>query len=98
MTVILINPFEVPEGRDEEFLVHWNEVADQLRREPGFISTKLHKSLDSKSRFRFVNVAEWESREKFEKATAKVLNEEYQLKNRKVIPWSNARLYTIIKR
>jgi len=98
LTVIQINPFEVPEGRDEEFLVHLNEVADQLRRELGFISTKLHKSLDPKARFRFVSVAEWESREKFEKATSKVLNEEYLLNNRKVIPWSNAARYTIIER
>jgi len=43
LTVILINPFEVPACKDEEFLAHWNEIADKLRQEPGFISTRLRK-------------------------------------------------------
>jgi heme-degrading monooxygenase HmoA len=95
--VVLINSFEVPEGKDEMFLAHWNEVANALRREPGFISTALHKSPDLLARFRYVNVAEWASRKEFERATAKVLNEEYLRGNREVAAWSNPALYVVIK-
>ncbi len=98
MPVIRINPFEIPEGKDEEFLRHWSEIADRLRQEPGFLSTRLHKSLDPKARFRFINVAEWESSDAFERATGRVIDQEYLAKNTKLIPWSNPALYEIIKR
>ncbi|MFL5592910.1 MAG: antibiotic biosynthesis monooxygenase family protein [Ktedonobacteraceae bacterium] len=42
-TVILINPFEVPAGQEEEFLTQWREAAEHLRQAPGFISTRLHE-------------------------------------------------------
>jgi len=67
-TVILINPFEVPAGQEEQFLKAWNEAADHLRLAPGFLSTRLHKSLDPQAKFRFVNVAEWESPQHFQAA------------------------------
>src|ERR1700674_2140984 len=67
-TVILINPFEVPAGQEEEFLTQWREAAEHLRHEPGFLSTRLHESLDPQAKFRFVNVAEWESPQHFQAA------------------------------
>ena len=67
-TVILINPFEVPAGREEEFLKAWQEAAEQLRHATGFVSTRLHESLDPQAKFRFVNVAEWESPQHFQAA------------------------------
>ncbi len=60
-TIILINPFEVPEGKQEEFLKGWYKAAEHMRRAPGFLSTRLHESVDPQATFRFVNVAEWES-------------------------------------
>src|SRR6266852_4544067 len=60
-TIVLINPFEVPHGQEEAFLKWWHEAADYLRQAPGFLSTRLHESLDPQAKFRFVNVAEWES-------------------------------------
>ena len=66
--VVLINPFEVPAGREAEFVARWQEAADYLRRREGFISTRLHQSLDPAAAFRFVNVAEWESAEHFRRA------------------------------
>jgi heme oxygenase (mycobilin-producing) len=56
---VLINVFEVPEGRDEEFRAGWRAAADYLRHQPGFISTRLHASLDPTAEFRYVNVAVW---------------------------------------
>ena len=67
-TVILINAFEVPAGEEEQFLKAWNEAAELLRHAPGFLSTRLHESLDPQAKFRFVNVAQWESPQHFQAA------------------------------
>jgi hypothetical protein len=37
---------------------------------PGFVSSRLHQSLDPDAEFRYVNVAEWESADHFGKAAA----------------------------
>ena len=69
MTVILINPFEVPDGtNDEDFLRGWERAAEYMRQQPGFVSTRLHRALAPDARFRFVNVAEWESPQAFQAA------------------------------
>ncbi len=57
--VMLINPFEVPAGTEEAFLRGWEAARDFLLRQPGYVATRLHGSLDPAARFRFVNVAEW---------------------------------------
>ena len=66
MAVILINPFEVPEGQEEEALSFWGKAADYMKQQPGFISTRLHKAVVPWARFSLINVAEWESIEHFE--------------------------------
>jgi heme-degrading monooxygenase HmoA len=60
-TIQEITPFEVPAGKDEEFLQGWNEVAGQVRQAAGVLSTRLHESLDPQTKFRYVAVTEWES-------------------------------------
>lgn len=69
MSVILINPFEVAEGSsDEDFLRGWERAAEYMRAQPGFVGTRLHRALTPDTRFRFVNVAEWESPQHFQAA------------------------------
>jgi heme-degrading monooxygenase HmoA len=58
-----INLFEVPEGRDEEFLAVWGEVNEYMRAKPGYVSHRLHRSTDPTARYRYVNYVEWESAE-----------------------------------
>ena len=65
MPVILINPFESDPAAHDEFMRSWREAADHMSRQPGFISTRLHRALASSARFQFVNVAEWESPQHF---------------------------------
>jgi heme oxygenase (mycobilin-producing) len=81
MSVTLINPFEVPPGKEEEALAFWDSVAAYMRKQPGFISTSLHRAVVRWARFHLVNVAEWESVEHFEKAVNaeefKMLTEPY---------------------
>jgi hypothetical protein len=45
MSVTLINPFEVPPGREEDAVAYWDRCADVLRRQPGFISARLHRAI-----------------------------------------------------
>jgi heme oxygenase (mycobilin-producing) len=66
--VTLINPFEVPAGEEERFLKAWHEIDQHLRRAPGFLSTRLHESLDPQAKFRFINIAQWESPQHFQAA------------------------------
>ncbi len=69
MSVILINPFEVPQGANEgEFLRGWERAADYMRQQAGFVSTHLHRALRPDARFRFINVAEWSSPQDFQAA------------------------------
>ena len=69
--VVLINAFEVPAGADEEFVRGWENGRDFLRKQEGFISTRLHRSLSPTADFRYVNVALWTSAEAFRAATSR---------------------------
>jgi len=67
--VVLINVFEVPEGRVDDAVAFWERARDYLAARPGYVSTALHRSLDPAARFALVNVAVWESAEAFRAAT-----------------------------
>jgi heme-degrading monooxygenase HmoA len=92
-SVVLINPFEVPAGQEEEFLTRWREAAEELRHAPGFVSTRLHESLDPQAKFRFVNVAEWESPQHFQAA---MRTEAFQQIARKMPFAASPALYRVI--
>ena len=68
MAVVLINPFEVPASAGERFIEAWQKAADYMQRQPGFVSTRLHRSLSEDARFGFINFAEWESPAHFKRA------------------------------
>jgi heme-degrading monooxygenase HmoA len=67
-TVTLINPFEVPKGKEEAVLKMWEKAAEFMKKQPGFVSTRLHRALSPEARFHLINVAEWESAENFQAA------------------------------
>lgn len=68
--VVLINAFSVPPGKEEEFLTLWNKAAGLLIEKPGFIESRLHRSLGPDSHFQFINFARWESPAAFQAAIA----------------------------
>ena len=76
--VVLINVFSVPKGMEDEFIKMWNETAQEMKKQPGFIDTKLHRSLDENARFEFINVAHWESKEAWQAAMSNVVIKERQ--------------------
>jgi heme-degrading monooxygenase HmoA len=57
--IVLINVFNVSPDESEQFLEAWADDAAFMKRQPGFISTQLHRGTAGSGTF--VNVAEWES-------------------------------------
>jgi heme oxygenase (mycobilin-producing) len=66
--IVLINAFEIPEGDDDAFLDAWERARTFLSTQPGYISTRLHRSLTPGADFRFINVAFWQSPQAFQAA------------------------------
>ena len=66
--VTLINCFEVPAGREEEFFAAFKTVNAYMRAKKGYVSHKMHRSMMTDARYRFVNVVQWASREECEAA------------------------------
>lgn len=66
--VTLVNCFEVPAGREEEFFSLWQQVNAYMRTKKGYLGHKLHRSLAPDARYRFVNVAQWASPADFQAA------------------------------
>jgi len=57
--VVLINEFNVPPEDTDRFIAVWADDAAFMKRQPGFISTQLHRGTAGSTTF--VNVAVWES-------------------------------------
>ena len=70
-SVILINKFNVAQGKVEQFLKDWGEDATNFKQQPGFISAQLHKGIGQSSVF--INYAVWESMEYYKQAINKML-------------------------
>lgn len=68
--ITLINVFEIDSRDVELFLREWQERAQFMGRQPGFRSLRLHRALNPDSRFQLINVAEWDSPEALQAATA----------------------------
>jgi len=57
--VVLINQFNVPRDETERFREAWSDDAAFMKRQPGFISTQLHRGTAGSNTF--VNIAVWAS-------------------------------------
>jgi heme oxygenase (mycobilin-producing) len=68
--ITLINVFEIRLEDVEPFLRDWQKRAEFMARQPGFRSLRLHRALSVDARFQLVNVAEWDSAEALQAATA----------------------------
>src|SRR5262249_9444501 len=63
---ILINKFNVKPEEADQLLAAWSADAAFFKRQPGFISTQLHRGVGGSSVF--INYAVWESVEHFRQA------------------------------
>ena len=66
MSVTVINSFEVPAGREGEFLELWKKVNAYMQRKPGYLGNKLHRAITPDAPFQFVHVAQWASMAHFQ--------------------------------
>jgi heme oxygenase (mycobilin-producing) len=66
--VTLINKFEVDPARDEAFHELWHRTSRYFREQPGFVRLRLHRAVSPDAAYRWVNVAQWESLERFQAA------------------------------
>jgi heme-degrading monooxygenase HmoA len=73
--VVLINKFDVESDDVDRFLAAWAADARVMKRQPGFISTQLHRGIAGSCVF--LNYAVWQSTEDFKRAFA---NPEFQSK------------------
>ncbi|MCL6266916.1 antibiotic biosynthesis monooxygenase family protein [Flagellimonas myxillae] len=73
--IILINPFEVPDGKLQGSVTYWEACRDFLKKQPGYISTELHETIKDDAKFELINVAVWESPKAFAEASKKMAKE-----------------------
>ena len=66
--VTLVNCFEVKPERDEAFHQLWTKTSEYFRRQPGFVSLRLHRAVSDDAQYRWINVANWESEADFRAA------------------------------
>jgi heme-degrading monooxygenase HmoA len=64
--VILVNRFSVAPQEADDLLRAWSADAEVMKRQPGFISTQLHRGIAGSGQF--LNYAVWQSVEHFKRA------------------------------
>ncbi|WP_296651651.1 antibiotic biosynthesis monooxygenase [Paraburkholderia sp.] len=64
--VVLINVFTLDKADVQALLDAWQDDAEFMKRQPGFISTQLHRAIGDSATF--LNYAVWESTEHFRAA------------------------------
>ncbi len=92
--VTLINVFEVPQGQYEAAVDMWVQSRNFLQKQPGYISTALHKSIGPDAKFQLINIAKWESAEAFQ-AASKAMRETSGIKPVKGLKFTPG-LYQVI--
>lgn len=64
--VVLVNVFTLDAADEPIFLDAWKDDAEFMKRQPGFISTQLHRAIGESPTY--LNYAVWESTEAFRAA------------------------------
>jgi heme-degrading monooxygenase HmoA len=66
--VVLVNVFSLDKADEQTFLKTWQNDAEFMKRQPGFISTQLHRAIGESPTY--LNYAVWESTAHFRAAFA----------------------------
>jgi heme-degrading monooxygenase HmoA len=64
--VMLVNVFTLDKADEQTFLRAWQDDAEFMKRQPGFISTQLHRAIGESPTF--LNYAVWETTANFRAA------------------------------
>ncbi|MGW7540331.1 rhodanese-like domain-containing protein [Streptomyces sp. NPDC054770] len=65
---VVIISIEIDEEKESSYLDAWQDAADVMAAQPGFIRTYMFRTIVQGSKFSLVNVAEWESTARWEEA------------------------------
>ncbi|HUR23518.1 MAG TPA: antibiotic biosynthesis monooxygenase family protein [Acidimicrobiales bacterium] len=91
----VIVSYEVAHEDAERFLDSWEKANNFLRKQPGFVSTALHRAVSANPDFRFVNVSCWENDDAFRSATQ---SQEFREASGRLVPFPiHASAYEIVK-
>ena len=64
--VVLVNVFTLDKSDEETFLKSWQDDAEFMKKQPGFISTQLHRAVGESPTY--LNYAVWETNADFRAA------------------------------
>jgi heme-degrading monooxygenase HmoA len=93
--VLLINLFEVPPPDDDDFLSSWEQARSLMRARPGYLGTRLHRSLTPDAEFRFVNIAAWPSQSAFQQA---IDDPDFRKATAEIAGRAHPSLYEVVRR
>ena len=65
-SIVLVNVFTLDKADEQSFLQAWQDDAHFMKRQPGFISTQLHRAIGESPTY--LNYAVWESTADFRAA------------------------------
>ncbi|WP_330260721.1 rhodanese-like domain-containing protein [Streptomyces murinus] len=65
---VVIIPIEIDEEKEASYLDAWQDAAEVMAAQPGFLRTYMFRTIVPGSKFSLVNVAEWESTGHWEEA------------------------------
>ncbi|MFE4540891.1 rhodanese-like domain-containing protein [Streptomyces scopuliridis] len=65
---VVIIPIEIDEEKESDYLDAWQDAAEVMAAQPGFIRTYMFRTIVPGSTFSLVNVAEWQSTAHWEEA------------------------------
>lgn len=96
--IYLIHPFQVNSDRINDFLNAWEIVDQYMKKQRGFLETKLHRALNYNDlpAFNFINIATWENANAFRNA---ISNNNFKSLAKHVLEFSRGPgLYEIFKK
>ncbi len=91
----VIVAYEVAYEDADRFLDSWEKANDHLKKQPGFVSTALHRAVSANPDFRFVNVGCWEDEDAFRNATQ---THEFKEVSARLVPFNiHASAYEVVR-
>ncbi|MEX0808305.1 MAG: antibiotic biosynthesis monooxygenase [Dongiaceae bacterium] len=73
MAIVTISALEVSQDRIDQTIEVWRRYNNFLMKQPGYVSSKLHRATEAGSSFALVNVAEWKSEQEYHNAVEQMI-------------------------
>jgi heme oxygenase (mycobilin-producing) len=73
MGIVTISAIEVPQDRIDETIQVWRRYNAFLAEQRGFVSSKLHRALESGTSFALVNVSDWATEQDYHNAVEQMI-------------------------